>query len=52
MKNRSDAISVRISSEAKAELKRIADEERRTVSQLVALVIEEYLQRRVETKKH
>jgi predicted transcriptional regulator len=43
MKNRSDAISVRVSGEAKAELQRIADAERRTLSQLVAIIIDDYL---------
>jgi predicted transcriptional regulator len=46
MKNRSDAISVRVSSEAKAELQRIADAERRTLSQLVAIIIDDYLKGR------
>jgi predicted transcriptional regulator len=47
---RSDAISVRVSKEAKAELQTIADAERRTLSQLVAIIIEDYLDSR-RTKK-
>jgi hypothetical protein len=50
MKNRSDAISVRVSREAKAELQRIADQERRTLSQLVAIIIDDFLKERVEAK--
>ena len=50
MKNRSDAISVRVSREAKAELQRIADSERRTLSQLVAIVIEDFLRARAGKK--
>jgi len=50
MKNRSDAISVRVSREAKAELQRIADAERRTLSQLVAIVIDDYLKKRAGKK--
>ena len=46
MKNRSDAISVRVSREAKAELQRIADAERRTLSQLVAIIIDDFLKER------
>jgi predicted transcriptional regulator len=46
MKNRSDAISVRVSSEAKAELQRIANAERRTLSQLVAIIIDDFLKER------
>jgi hypothetical protein len=48
MKNRSDAISV--SREAKAELQRIADAERRTLSQLVAILIDDYLRARAGKK--
>ncbi len=48
MKNRSDAISVRVSREAKAELQRIADAERRTLSQLVAIIIDDYLKTKRE----
>jgi predicted transcriptional regulator len=48
MKNRSDAISVRVSKEAKAELQRIADAERRTLSQLVAIVIDDFLKTKRE----
>jgi predicted transcriptional regulator len=51
MKNRSDAISVRVSREAKAELQRIADAERRTLSQLVAIIIDDYLKERSGKKK-
>ena len=43
MENRSDAISVRVSREAKAELQWIADAERRTLSQLVAIIIDDFL---------
>ena len=50
MKNRSDAISVRISREAKAELQKIADEERRTLSQLVAIVLDDFLKARTGKK--
>jgi hypothetical protein len=50
MKNRSDSISVRISREAKAELQDIADAERRTLSQLVAIIIDDYLKARVSKK--
>ena len=50
MKNRSDAISVRVSREAKAELQKIADAERRTLSQLVAIIIDDFLKEKV-TKK-
>ena len=50
MKNRSDAISVRVSREAKAELQRIADAERRTLSQLVAIIIEDFLKERTGKK--
>jgi predicted transcriptional regulator len=50
MKNRSDAISVRVSREAKAELQKIADAERRTLSQLVAIVIEDFLKSRAGKK--
>ena len=50
MKNRSDAISIRISREAKAELQRIADTERRTLSQLVAIIIDDYLKERAGKK--
>jgi predicted transcriptional regulator len=50
MKNRSDAISVRVSREAKAELQRIADQERRTLSQLVAIIIDDFLKERVGAK--
>ena len=50
MKNRSDAISVRVSSEAKAELQRIADAERRTLSQLVAIIIDDFLKERAELR--
>ena len=45
MRNRSDAISVRISRETKAELQKIADAERRTLSQLVAIIIDDLLKR-------
>ena len=51
MKNRSDAISVRVSREAKAELQRIADAERRTLSQLVAIIIDDYLKERSGNKR-
>jgi len=47
---RTDAISVRVSREAKAELQRIADAERRTLSQLVAIVIDDYLKKRAGKK--
>jgi predicted transcriptional regulator len=50
MKNRSDAISMQVSREAKAELQRIADAERRTLSQLVAIVIDDYLKERTRKK--
>jgi predicted transcriptional regulator len=50
MKNRSDAISVRVSREAKAELQRIADAERRTLSQLVAIIIDDFLRERATRK--
>ena len=50
MKNCSDAISVRVSREAKAELQRIADEERRTLSQLVAIIIDDFLRERATSK--
>jgi predicted transcriptional regulator len=48
MANRSDSISIRISSADKAELQSIAQEERRTVSQLAALIIEDWLKARRE----
>ena len=51
MKNRSDAISVRVSREAKAELQRIADAERRTLSQFVAIIIDDFLKERSEKKR-
>ena len=51
MKNRSDAISVRVSREAKAELQRIADAERRTLSQLVAIIIDDFLKGRTGKKR-
>ena len=51
MKNRSDAISVRVSREAKADLQRIADAERRTLSQLVAIIIDDFLKERTKSKK-
>ena len=51
MKNCSDVISVRVSREAKAELQRIADTERRTLSQLVAIIIDDFLKERA-MKKH
>ena len=51
MKNCSDAISVRVSREAKAELQRIADAERRTLSQLVAILIDDYLKARAAKKR-
>ena len=51
MKNRSDAISVRISRDAKAELQRIADSERRTLSQLVAIIIDDYLKEQAGEKR-
>ena len=50
MKNRSDAISVRVSREAKAKLQRIADSERRTLSQLVAIIIDDYLKAKTADK--
>jgi len=50
MKNRSDAISVRVSREAKAELQRIADSERRTLSQLVAIIIDDFLKEQTGKK--
>ena len=50
MKNRSDAISVRVSREAKAELQRIADAERRTLSQLVAIIIDDFLKEQAGKK--
>jgi len=50
MKNRSDAISVRVSREAKAELQRIADAERRTLSQLVSIIIDDYLKAQAQKK--
>jgi predicted transcriptional regulator len=50
MRNRSDAISVRISKEAKAELQAIADAERRTLSQLVAIIIDDFLKGRLAKK--
>ena len=50
MKNRSDAISVRVSRETKAELQRIADAERRTLSQLVAIIIDDFLKAQAEKK--
>jgi len=50
MKNRSDAISVRVSREAKAELQRIADAERRTLSQLVSIIIDDFLKERTGKK--
>jgi predicted transcriptional regulator len=53
MKNRSDAISVRVSREAKAELQRIADAERRTLSQLVAIILDDFLKgHQAESKQH
>jgi len=51
MKNRSDAISVRVSREAKAELQRIADAERRTLSQLVAIIIDDFLKGQAGKKR-
>ena len=36
-------LKIRISPEQKAELQRIADSERRTLSQLVAIVLEDFL---------
>jgi hypothetical protein len=40
-----------VSREAKAELQRIADAERRTLSQLVAIIIDDYLKERSGKKK-
>ena len=51
MENRSDAISVRVSREAKAELQRIADQERRTLSQLVAIIIDDFLKAQAGKKR-
>jgi hypothetical protein len=51
MKTRSDAISVRVGGEAKAELQSIADAERRALSQLVAIVIDDYLKARAGKAK-
>ena len=45
-----DAISVRVSREAKAELQKIADGERRTLSQLVAIIIDDFLKARAGKK--
>jgi predicted DNA-binding protein len=43
MRNRTESISARISYEMKMELGRIANEEQRTLSQVVAMAIEEGL---------
>jgi hypothetical protein len=40
-----------VSGEAKAELQRIADAERRTLSQLVAIIIDDYLKERSGNKR-
>jgi predicted transcriptional regulator len=50
MKNRSAAISVRISPAARKELEDIAKVESRTISQVVAMMIEESLDRRRKEK--
>jgi len=41
---------VRVSREAKAELQRIADAERRTLSQLVAIIIDNFLKEQIAEK--
>jgi predicted transcriptional regulator len=43
---RNDSISVRIPTEAKDKLKVIAVSKRRTLSQLVAIIIDDYLKQR------
>jgi predicted transcriptional regulator len=47
-KKRAVTISIRVSEEQKEQLDRIADSERRAVSQLVYLLVEEALQRRLD----
>ena len=46
-----DPVSVRVSLEAKAELQKIADAEKRTLSQLVAVIIDDFLKEQAGKKR-
>ncbi len=48
MKGRTANVTIRIAPDAKADLQRIADAERRTLSQLIAIVLDDYLKQRRE----
>jgi len=43
MKGRTETVTIRLSPGAKAELLKLADDDRRTLSQYIAILIEEHL---------
>jgi predicted transcriptional regulator len=50
MRGRTSNLTIRISPQTKAELQRLADEDHRTLSQLVALILDQYLTGRAKGK--
>ncbi len=50
MKGRTETVTIRLSPKVKADLQRLADEDRRPLSQYIAILIEEHLKARAKDK--
>jgi hypothetical protein len=50
MKGRTETVTIRLSPQMKADLQRVADDDRRTLSQYIAILIEEHLKARAKQK--